>query len=42
MKGPDGRGLWVPIVGFASRELRDKFSTAVIDALRASHPEALA
>jgi hypothetical protein len=42
MKGADGRGLWVPVVGFASRELRDKFSAAVVDALRASHPEALA
>ena len=41
MKGPDGRGLWVPVVGFASRGLRDKFSAAVIDALLASHPDAL-
>jgi hypothetical protein len=41
MKGADGRGLWVPVVGFASRELRDKFSAAVIDALRATHVEAL-
>jgi hypothetical protein len=41
LKGPDGKGLWVPIVSFASRELRDRFSSQVIAALRASHPDAL-
>jgi hypothetical protein len=41
LKGPDGKGLWVPIVSFATRELRDRFSHLVINALRASHPDAL-
>jgi hypothetical protein len=41
LKGPDGKGLWVPIVSFATRELRDRFSSQVIAALRASHPDAL-
>jgi hypothetical protein len=42
MKDASGKAQWVPIVSFTSRELRDKFSAAVIDALRASRPEALA
>lgn len=41
MKGPDGKGLWDPVVTFSSRELRDRFSSAVIDALRGARPEAL-
>lgn len=42
MKGSDGKLLWSPIVSFASRELRDRFSDGVITAVRASHPTALA
>jgi hypothetical protein len=42
LRGKDGKILYVTIVGFASKELRDKFSDAILDALRASHPEALA
>jgi len=32
---------YVPLVTFASRELRDRFSEGVIEALRQSHPAAL-
>jgi hypothetical protein len=39
MKDPAGKGLWTSIVSFASKELRDRFSSAVRDALRLSHPE---
>jgi hypothetical protein len=42
LRGKDGKILYVPIVSFASRELRDKFSVAVIDATRLAHPEAFA
>jgi hypothetical protein len=40
-KGTDGKGLWVPVVSFASKELRDRFSAAVIAALRDRYPDAL-
>lgn len=36
-----GKIRYTPIVGFANRELRSKFSDQVIGALRASYPEAL-
>ncbi len=36
----DGKIQYVPIVAFASRELRDKFSKQVIEAVRRTHPEA--
>ena len=36
-----GKAQWAPIVSFISKELRDKFSAAVIDALRISHPDVL-
>jgi hypothetical protein len=41
MKDASGKAQWVPIVSFSSRELRDKFSAAVIDAVRISHPDVL-
>jgi hypothetical protein len=37
----DGKGVWSPIVSFVSREVRDKFSHSVIEALVAAHPAAL-
>ena len=40
MRGKDGKIVYTPIVSFASRELRDKFSSAVIEAMRLAHPEA--
>jgi hypothetical protein len=38
----DGKPVWTHIVSFANKELRDKFSSAVIEALRLAHPEAFA
>lgn len=36
----NGKIQYSPVVSFASRELRDRFNTAVIDAVRRVHPEA--
>ena len=33
---------YAPVVSFINKETRDKFSNAILDALRSSHPEALA
>jgi hypothetical protein len=41
LKGADGKGLWTPVVTFTSKELRDRFSNQVIDALLARDPDAL-
>jgi hypothetical protein len=41
MKGADGKPLWSPIISFASRELSNRWSDAVVAALRQSHPHAL-
>jgi hypothetical protein len=38
----DGKPVYTPIVSFASKEVRDRFSDAVIEALQLAHPEALA
>jgi hypothetical protein len=39
IKDQAGKPLWCPVVSFASKELRERFSGAVLDALRAAHPE---
>jgi hypothetical protein len=41
MKDAAGKVKYVPIVSFASKDLRDRFSTSVIEALLAAHPDAL-
>lgn len=41
MRDREGKLLWLPVVSFASKDVRDRFSAAVIEALRASNPEAL-
>jgi hypothetical protein len=41
MKDAAGKAKWAPVVSFASRELRAKFSASIINAVRASYPEAL-
>jgi hypothetical protein len=41
MRGRDGKALWSPIVSFTTKDVRDRFSEAVITALRESHPDAL-
>jgi hypothetical protein len=33
-----GKGLWRPVISFATRELRDKFSAAVVEALQEQRP----
>jgi hypothetical protein len=42
LRGTNGKPLYVPVVTFATKELRDRFSAAVVEAVRAAHPEALA
>jgi hypothetical protein len=41
MRGRDGKAIFVPIVSFATKETRDRFSNAVLEALRVSHPNVL-
>jgi hypothetical protein len=38
LRGDDGRIRYSPLIAFESRQLRDRFSLAVIDALRRAHP----
>lgn len=40
MRDDTGRLRYAPVIGFASKALRDRFSDAVIQALRRTHPEA--
>ena len=42
MKDVAGKSQWTPIISFTSKELRDKFSAEVIDAVRVSHPDVMA
>jgi DNA-binding cell septation regulator SpoVG len=42
MKDAAGKVRYSPIIEFTSKEVRERFSAAVIDGLRASNPEALA
>ena len=42
MKDGKGKLRYSPIIEFTSREIRDRWSAAVIEAMRAAHPEALA
>jgi hypothetical protein len=42
MRDADGKVQYAPVVSFASRERRDRFSSQVVEALHASPPEALA
>ena len=42
IKAADGRISYSPVVSFANKELRDRWSAAVIAALQARYPDALA
>jgi hypothetical protein len=42
IKDVNGKIRYAPIISFASKELRDKFSQAVIAAVESSHPGELA
>ncbi len=37
----NGKVKYSPLVEFTSKEIRERFSSAVVEALRAAHPEAL-
>lgn len=39
--GGDGKIKYIPVVSFETKALSEKFSNAVIEALRLSHPDAL-
>ena len=41
MRNPDGKTRYSPIVSFSSKEHRNRFSAAVVAAMRAAYPEAL-
>jgi hypothetical protein len=41
IRDADGKAQYAPVVGFTTREVRDRWSAAVIDALLARYPEAL-
>jgi hypothetical protein len=38
----DREGHVLPVIAFATKEHRDRFSAVVVDAVREAHPEALA
>jgi hypothetical protein len=40
MKDAAGKLKYTPLISFTSKERRDRFSDAVIEAMRAAHPEA--
>jgi hypothetical protein len=41
MRDAAGKIQYAPVVSFVSRELRDRISAQVVDALRQAYPEAL-
>jgi len=41
IKDATGKARYLPIIEFTTKEVRDRFSASVIDALRASYPEAV-
>ena len=40
MKDSKGKIRYTPLIEFTSKEIRDRFSSAVIEAMRAAHPAA--
>ncbi|MGD0107539.1 MAG: hypothetical protein ABSC06_26395, partial [Rhodopila sp.] len=42
MRDSSGKVRYVPVVSFASKETRDRFSMGVIEALRLAYPDVLA
>jgi hypothetical protein len=40
MKNQRGKIRYSPLIEFTSKEVRDRWSAAVIDAMRAAYPEA--
>jgi hypothetical protein len=41
LRDKDGKSRWSPIASFANKQVRDRWSYSVIDALRAQRPEVL-
>ncbi len=41
LKDDNGKIKYQPVIDFASKDVRNRFSDAVVTALRAAHPEAL-
>jgi len=41
MTGEDGKKMYAPFLAWSSKELRDRFSDAVVALVRAQYPEAL-
>jgi len=41
MTDQTGKVRYSPIIEFTSKDVRDRFSNAVVEALRLAHPEAL-
>jgi hypothetical protein len=41
LRDPEGKIRYAPVVAFATREHRDRFSVLVVEAVRDTHPEAL-
>jgi hypothetical protein len=39
---PDGKVRYVPVIAFATKKHRDRFSAVIMNAVRETHPEALA
>ena len=39
MKGDDGKIRYTPTIEFSSKEIRNRWSDSVIEAMRAAHPE---
>jgi hypothetical protein len=42
IRGDDGKVKYLPIVSFETKTISDKFSVAVVEALRIAYPDALA
>ena len=40
IKDAAGKARYTPIVEFASKDIRERFSAGVVEAMRAAHPEA--
>jgi hypothetical protein len=41
LRDADGKIRYAQMVSFASKELRDRFSVLMVEAVREAHPEAL-